>query len=344
MRYDRYGRQSEYGRQGDRAGGYPVPPNQQDYREPGGHHPDDRAEQDWRSAWAGQTGAYGAGYSPEHPYYEQRGTQRGYGAVGFSDSPYGEYTQPYGRRGQNTPNQQYGQGYYPPPRSAYDDYDHDAAQRASRGAQGAYPSQHSGGQWGGQGPYGRGDYEQNPSGRSQYGPASYGPQQPYNRAETNQRYGGPGYGMTGFGQGGYGAGAFIGAPTAERRPDSYRNGPKGYSRSDDRIQDDVAERLMRSDWVDASEVEVKVASGEVTLTGSVCDRSEKFEAERIAESVMGVRDVENRLKIEQSKDRADRDDKPSEREQNARNGANDWSPSVRTSSARQTAPATGAKH
>jgi len=74
-------------------------------------------------------------------------------------------------------------------------------------------------------------------------------------------------------------------------------GPKGYSRTDDRIREDVCERLSQDDEVDASEIEVKVSAGEVTLEGSVNTRSMKHQAEDIAESVSGVRDVSNNLKV-----------------------------------------------
>ncbi len=72
--------------------------------------------------------------------------------------------------------------------------------------------------------------------------------------------------------------------------------PKGYKRADDRIHDDVCDRLTDHD-VDVSDVEVKVANGEVTLTGTVTDRECKFRAERIAGSVSGVSDVQNQIKV-----------------------------------------------
>lgn len=73
-------------------------------------------------------------------------------------------------------------------------------------------------------------------------------------------------------------------------------GPKGYRRSDDRIQDAVCERIARS-GVDASDVEVKVEGGEVTLTGTVHTRREKWWIEDVAEDVFGVEDVHNHLRV-----------------------------------------------
>jgi osmotically-inducible protein OsmY len=74
-------------------------------------------------------------------------------------------------------------------------------------------------------------------------------------------------------------------------------GPKGYRRSDERIREDISDRLMESEWIDASDVEVNVSRGEVTLSGTVDDRSAKRLAEDIVEDVMGVREVMNQLRV-----------------------------------------------
>ena len=79
---------------------------------------------------------------------------------------------------------------------------------------------------------------------------------------------------------------------------SYRGrGPKGYQRSDDRIREDVCERLERDHDVDASDIEVAVSEGRVTLSGNVDDRWSKRRAEDIVDSVGGVKDIENRLRV-----------------------------------------------
>ena len=79
-------------------------------------------------------------------------------------------------------------------------------------------------------------------------------------------------------------------------------GPKGYKRSDDRIREDVYERLTRQQLLDAHEIEVSVSKGEVTLSGSVPSREEKFHAEQLADAVSGVEDVHNRLRIAREQD------------------------------------------
>jgi osmotically-inducible protein OsmY len=74
-------------------------------------------------------------------------------------------------------------------------------------------------------------------------------------------------------------------------------GPKGYRRSDERIREEICDRLT-DDWrVDASEVEINVNNGQVTLTGSVQSREEKRKAEDLVESIPGVHDVHNNLRV-----------------------------------------------
>ena len=74
-------------------------------------------------------------------------------------------------------------------------------------------------------------------------------------------------------------------------------GPRGYSRSDDRVREDINDRLTDDSYVDASEIDVTVSSGEVTLTGTVDNRMTKRRAEDIAESISGVRHVQNNLRV-----------------------------------------------
>lgn len=46
-------------------------------------------------------------------------------------------------------------------------------------------------------------------------------------------------------------------------------GPKGYQRSDERIREDISDRLTEAPDVDASDITVAVSSREVILTGTV---------------------------------------------------------------------------
>ena len=74
-------------------------------------------------------------------------------------------------------------------------------------------------------------------------------------------------------------------------------GPTGYTRSDDRIREDINDRLTDYDYIDATNISVEVQGGDVTLTGTVESRYEKRLAEDIAEDVSGIKNVENRLRV-----------------------------------------------
>jgi hypothetical protein len=76
-------------------------------------------------------------------------------------------------------------------------------------------------------------------------------------------------------------------------------GPKGYQRSDSRIREDVCDRLTDAADVDATEIEVAVDNGEVTLSGTVRGRDQKRRSEDLAESITGVRDVHNKIRVSQ---------------------------------------------
>ena len=116
------------------------------------------------------------------------------------------------------------------------------------------------------------------------------------RGRYGRDYGGrgrPGYGAGNPDRFGYGR-----EDLGPERAASHRGkGPKGYARSDERIREDVSDRMWLNSWLDASDVAVSVADGEVTLAGTVASREEKRRAEDIAESVPGVRHVQNDLRV-----------------------------------------------
>nr|WP_279479412.1 BON domain-containing protein [Aureimonas sp. SK2] len=96
--------------------------------------------------------------------------------------------------------------------------------------------------------------------------------------------------------------SWFGDEDAERRREADRRfggrGPKGYTRSDERIHDDVNDRLTDDHYVDASDIEVTVKGREVTLSGHVPSRDQKRRAEDLAERVSGVTHVQNNLRVE----------------------------------------------
>jgi len=85
-----------------------------------------------------------------------------------------------------------------------------------------------------------------------------------------------------------------------RRPLHRGAGPRGYMRSDERISDEVHDRLTDDSWIDASEIDVAVKDGEVTLSGHVDNREAKHRAERLIEDLSGVRHVQNNLRVNPS--------------------------------------------
>lgn len=74
-------------------------------------------------------------------------------------------------------------------------------------------------------------------------------------------------------------------------------GPKSYKRTDSRIHEDVNDRLTEDPYLDATDIDVLVAEGEVTLNGFIIDRGDKRRAEDLAERVSGVKHVQNNLRV-----------------------------------------------
>jgi osmotically-inducible protein OsmY len=100
--------------------------------------------------------------------------------------------------------------------------------------------------------------------------------------------------------------SWFGDDEAERRRrrDKQLNhrgrGPKGYIRSDERIREDINDRLSDDAFLDATEIEVTVSNGEVTLSGTVENRIDKRRAEDLAEDISGVKNVQNQLRVQQT--------------------------------------------
>ena len=81
------------------------------------------------------------------------------------------------------------------------------------------------------------------------------------------------------------------------RAEHRGRGPKGYKRSDGRIEEDVNDRLTDDPYLDASDIAVTVKAGDVTLSGLVARREDKRRAEDLAERVSGVANVQNNLRV-----------------------------------------------
>ena len=249
----------------------------------------------WRQGQRGREGSYPqASASPDD--FSQRGDLARGGRESGGYAGYGGYA---GQSTQSRNTQGRSQGYGNYPSSAgygagsegYDDQDfsQDYSQGSShygsqgfgaQGSQGVYGPQGFGSQ-GGIGPRG-----------SEYGFGSgYSSSGGYSRE---------GYGASQFGQGGSSdqwrardvSGQGLGTSG------SYRGmGPKNYTRSDERIREDLNEKLTDAHDIDASGLSVEVNNGVATLTGSVDQRWMKHRAEDLAESCSGVRDVNNQIRV-----------------------------------------------
>jgi hypothetical protein len=112
------------------------------------------------------------------------------------------------------------------------------------------------------------------------GARSRGGNRPWDRAEEEQAWRRPS--------------AWLGTDSG-----SYRGvGPKGYTRSDDRIREHVCDMLTDDSHLNAVEIEVVVKDGEVTLSGTVDSRGARRHAEDLAEQASGVKHVQNNLRVD----------------------------------------------
>lgn len=217
--------------------------------------------------YSSQSGDYGSGsdyYSEPSAsqYGSSRNRESGQGfSRGGSDSSYGQnYGQGYS---QGYGQHHYGQGFG---QSSGRNYGSRSAASSGRGS--GYEGQSFGSQSGI---------------RDQYG---YGSQQSYGGQSSR----------------GQGRSASMGQDWNQNLGSgNYRGkGPKGYQRSDDRLKEMVCERLTDDASIDASTFSVTVKNGEVTLEGTVRDRSTKHRAEDIVEACGGVKEIHNNLRVDRS--------------------------------------------
>ena len=121
-----------------------------------------------------------------------------------------------------------------------------------------------------------------------------------NQSQGSQSYGGMGWrgerSQSGMGMGNMG-GMGMGGMGQRDQQQRFNRGPKGYKRSDERIKEDVSDRISQLHDVDASDVEIDVKAGEVTLTGSVPTRNMKWQLETLIDTIAGVTEVHNQLRI-----------------------------------------------
>jgi hypothetical protein len=161
-------------------------------------------------------------------------------------------------------------------------------------------------------PYDQGEYNQSGYGRGDFAQVGFGhggdPRQGHALGDYRQRgYGQSGYNQSGYNQGyaqgdeGWGS-AGYGMGGQQGRQSHRGKGPRNYARSDERITEDLNERLMQDDDIDATHINVSVSNGEVTLEGTVEQRWMKHRIEDLAERCSGVKDVENKIRVKRTDD------------------------------------------
>ncbi len=226
--------------------------------------------------------------------------QRGYGQYvrdddesrGGSGGDYGRWQQgeSYGRGYGKDRSEQFASDYGP--RGRFN-------QRSSQGSQGYGQGQGGDGNTSSEGAYPRSYNEM--YGRDTQSNTGFGHTQSNNQPHSGfgqSGYGGQGYGSQNYGGQGYGGQGYGGQRGQSQSWGQHRGkGPKNYTRSDDRIREDVSDQLTDHAHIDASEIEVNVKDGEVTLTGTVDDRDTKKRAEEAIESLSGVKHVQNNLRV-----------------------------------------------
>lgn len=78
--------------------------------------------------------------------------------------------------------------------------------------------------------------------------------------------------------------------------DHRGKGPRNYQRTDERILEDIID-CITAQGIDASDVEVRITKGEVTLSGSVAERRDRRTLEDLVERVAGVSHLENCIRV-----------------------------------------------
>lgn len=268
--------------------------------------------------FAGSTGYGGRGDYPQQQGQGGFGQQQGYGGYGreeqgrpsggqFGSGQHRE-AQPsqYGRGGQQQ-DMGYGEtgrwnsGYSQTAGGQRDQFQGGPSQGQYGGHQQQSQFHGYGGQMSGQAPAGQasrfgGQYPEHP--QQGYGGFQGGQPGDYGNQQSGQFFSRGSHETAQQPSGGYGS---YGAYQVGSQPQNLGRSPrapKDYTRSDERIRELICEHLAHHPSIDASEVSVQVSQGRVTLDGSVPERRMKHEIEDVADGCWGVKDVENRIRVQ----------------------------------------------
>ncbi|MCW2238544.1 BON domain-containing protein [Azospirillum canadense] len=291
------GRQPGYGYEGRGREGYDYGRDYWRQEEGRGGFGQTSGGRDYGSRDYGGQGYGGQGYGGQD-YSNQGYGGQGYGGRSFGSRDYGSRDrgsigQDYGSRGYGS--RDYGSDY-----ESRGDYGQDfGGSYGSRGGMGSMGS--------GMGGFGRSDYRGSGYRSSDYRGSDYRGSSDYGRSRDYRGDQDRGF----FERAGDEMASWFGDDDAERRRrmDAQRGdsgaehhrgrGPRGYARSDERVREDVSDRLTDDPYIDASEIDVTVSNCEVTLSGTVDDRRTKRRAEDIVDAISGVRHVQNNLRVRQ---------------------------------------------
>jgi osmotically-inducible protein OsmY len=331
--------QQDWSNDDHRGGGrYPMDRNHSGDERDGGRNEawrgqygyDDGVGARGRDSWSQEMGQrYGGGYAESEwggsGQYDPRMTGGGYGNydTGRTDSGGAYSGSPGGQQWQNYA-ASYGRQQYDAP---YDyAYGHDYGQPSqgySRNT-GSYAGNYSGvphhpdfqgrGRYQGSEPWSRGEsgygygYQGGPSGQggiggaggSQFGQSGqYGYSSKFGSGgQYGSNYSGGHYGQGRFAQGG----SFAGTQANQESRGYQGVGPKGYTRSDERLKEEISERLTDDSQIDASDISIECSNGKITLSGQVDERWMKHRVEDLVDRSSGVKDIDNRLTVRQRHD------------------------------------------
>lgn len=96
-------------------------------------------------------------------------------------------------------------------------------------------------------------------------------------------------------------------PSPEKMHGAASAGDATHYRSDPQLEDEIKSMLSESDELDASDINVFVQAGNVTLRGRVGSHKERDAAGLVAAKALGVGEILNELNIEESKSREIKD-------------------------------------
>lgn len=245
-----------------------------------------------RGGWSGQSQLGAGNYGGSQAGYNQNyGAGSSYGQGGSSSMGSN-----YGGLGQRSYGSEYGTGSQSG-RGGYRSVEEQNIHYGSRDFGRDFGPSHEFGQ-----SYGGSGYGYQRGGRG-YGPDYSQSSGGYDRGDYDRdaMSGSWGQPRSDFNQaGGYGSGySQVGGRIGSHQPQRgfTGRGPKGYTRSDERLKEDINERLTDDYAIDASDISIEVRNGTVTLTGQVDERWMKHHVEDLVDRCSGVQDIENRLTV-----------------------------------------------